>query len=483
MIRTDTVYSVLPLAGKLQRNNIGLSPMGSTPLAALVNACHSPLSFQTPSLDPELALQNLPERLNQLSMERGIDGVVNHDEVMREIVDQVATTVAASIDRARNVVSPKIKEVLEQVTARMEADVVSDLMPVAVIPDFHKAIWDSPILAGMVEKFSGIPIETVSLGFSTPSKTEDEVMDLLKTGSERFDAEIQEFVRELTPAHVHNLYQTFFAGEGVTQQSLSDVINIYTSQRDNILVIYLLAHRLYHDVPEGSILNVSLNVYRERMVTLMAQAARSVAGASAMRLRDVQQKKLIIRYPAEGIDRAVPGQTAITVNGAVYNEWLNEGGSIEILLGSYVTEKEQGYRSLLENAEFYTQAWERNQRLFTMHLNAQAYSRVVSAFRFVMSTQISNLGPDDHPAGKALLQEKLTQVLGNVKEKDTKDIQLLARKVVCRVLFAHTDAEKILDRVDQYANSNPGIDIREAALLAVVDIICEWVSQLMVIEG
>lgn len=481
MLRTDTVYAVQSLSDKLQRNNISLSPMGGTPLAALVNACHNPLDYQIASADPATVLHNLPERLNAMSMERGIDGVVNHDEVMRELVELVSTTVGTSIDRARNVVSPKIKEVVDQVTSRMEADVVSDLMPVTVIPDFHKAIWDSPILAGMVEKFAGIPIETVKLGFNLPSKTEDEVIALLKTGSERFDLEIHEFVREITPSHVHALYQTFFAGELLTDRSLADAINVYTSPRDDILVIYLLAHRLYHDVPEG--VTVSLSAYRESLVTLMAQSARSIAGVSAMRLRDVQQKKLIVRYPTESIDRAVPGQTFITVNGVVYNEWLNEGGSIEVLLGSYVTEKELGYRALLENAEFYSKAWERHQRLFKMHLNAQTYNRIVSAFRHVLSIQISSLGADDHPVGKAVLQEKLTEVLSMVKESDTKDIQLLARKLVCRVLFAHTDAEKILNRVDQYAIANPTIDIREAALLAVVDIVAEWVTKLMVVES
>ncbi|MNR56450.1 hypothetical protein D3C85_1770290 [compost metagenome] len=53
------------------------------------------------------------------------------------------------------------------------------------------------------------------------------------------------------------------------------------------------------------------------------------------------------------------------------------------------------------------------------------------------------------------------------------------RKVICNVVFPHTDAFEILTMLDTAAKENPTLDIREAALLAMIEYIPNWVATLI----
>ncbi|MNY64696.1 hypothetical protein D3C86_2018430 [compost metagenome] len=53
------------------------------------------------------------------------------------------------------------------------------------------------------------------------------------------------------------------------------------------------------------------------------------------------------------------------------------------------------------------------------------------------------------------------------------------RKVVCNVMFPHTDALEILTTLDTVAKEHPTLDIREAGLLAMIEYIPNWVATLI----
>jgi hypothetical protein len=69
-----------------------------------------------------------------------------------------------------------------------------------------------------------------------------------------------------------------------------------------------------------------------------------------------------------------------------------------------------------------------------------------------------------------------------VKPKHLEDIFGISTKLVCRVLFADTDIERILDGIEVAAKNHPELDMREAALLAVNDFVVDWLCKLIVPE-
>ena len=91
---------------------------------------------------------------------------------------------------------------------------------------------------------------------------------------------------------------------------------------------------------------------------------------------------------------------------------------------------------------------------------------------------------DDHlvEGSRGPLHERLLVALETLSIGQAGQLYECVKTLVCHVMFPHTDARLILDTVDRIGNDNPDLDIREVALLAAIDILTRWVSQMYTIN-
>lgn len=469
MLTKSALNAAYPLAQQLASKGISLDPINDTPLAALVTCSLSekaivdaaPVgSFE--SFDYNQSL------LDSSAASAPVTGECEHDSILSKTVEAVSAAVERNLNEARDVVVPMIKQVVESTEAFMDASAQSSLSPFTIAPFYYNAIWDSPITLELVSKYTNFQGEQVRLGqsFQRPA----DLRAALLTGAGRYDEEVVAFCNSVGDDKVEYVWTAIFGG-GVGQ--LSDVLRTAYDATDNALLAFLFARRLVDEIPDG--VNMELSAYNAYMSSIMAQAGRVAAGVYQRRAADLSTKRLVISFPTSS-DRG-----EIIVIGDVYDKWLADGGAAELLLGSVVSDRSMGYADLISNKERYLRDWQRFYALLQSKASMVRFESMLAGLRAAMTSIINS--DDDRlalPADRRSdYHQRLRERLTHVKAKDVEELWIIARKTVCRVLFPHTDAEKILNAIDAAAKAHPEMDIREAGLFATIDYVAQWVADLI----
>lgn len=481
MLRETSVDSVMTLANKVADAKIVVEALPQSPLAQAVEACYTPILESTYIKDA--SLYDVRYRLLDASRTAGVDKVVKHDQVMENIVDVISKSVTGSLNLAKNVVNPIVKAVVGDAELAIRAADIKQVNILSVMPDFFKKLWLSPVFETMVDRYSDAPINEVQIMRIHAQKTPEEINQLVNTGASRFDTEVQQWVAEMPADFLLSVYNDFFAKEeyapGQPQVAKYNVFNDVlngTGNREVVLAIHLISRKLKGDIQEG--LNMDLGDYREYMTKVMEQSGRALCRILEKRTRDLKNRTLLVSWPATTPELVNADTGVITVMGEVYNDWLAEGGAPEILFGSYLTDKNGGYNALLQAGAEYKKAWQRQAALLRTHAMSSRYNTALVAIRNAVTKQINAI-PDEQlvVVSRAALHKRLVEELDGVSGRDLEDLYGVARKVVCRVMFAHTDAEKILAAIDEVGRANPDMDIREAALYGTIDYVVAWMAQ------
>ena len=488
MIRQNTAYCAMELAEILDKQGIAVTAMPESPVAKLVDSCYCPtldgsingLAASTANLQGQES--GFLDAMVEASMRPDAAGVVKHDITMDELIETISAAIAQNHDLARNRVNPIIREIVEEVSANVASAKASASQVLTVIQDEYNDVWNTDVIAGLVSKYSETPIRPIGLTLVLPPVDGAFIDTLMKTGSSRLDTDLQALIEKMPPGTVLELYNSLFVPSAQVQR-LGGSLNDYISpllHRDMVLLVHLLARKLLTKIPEGTA--VDLDSYRTFMSSVIEQSGRALNRVLEKRLAAEKSKNVVERWPSVEIEYAKPGEGVILVNAANYARWLKEGGTPEILFGSYATDKVGSYDLLLAKADEYKKAWGRQERILQTAARFRSFSDLVSAIRSAMAKQINQMGDDELVVDRATLHTRLNEQMASITEASGKDLYCTVRRLVCQTIFPHTQAEMVLEAVDAAAAANPGLDIREAALLGTVEIMANWLSAMLVVE-
>lgn len=470
MISQNSISAVAPIVDKITTNRKVARPLSGTPLESLCM---------------------LKEPLGVLANDNADGGAISdicncdteeHNAAMEYVVGLSTSAVQNVLFNAKNVVVPMIQQLVDGYEKYVSATVNGSANNVIVKPVFSHDIWNNPVVLSMVEKYDGVPLTKVNLTLMFPVKSAEELAEFIKTGSTRFDAEMADYLDGLSKQFGYNVldavYKNVFSFEaGKNYVVLDDYINPFSGQRENAMVTLLLAARLMTNVPDG--IEMSLIEYQAYVSAIVEQAGRAVMRAIQTMESDLKNKTLISTYPSIPFGNPYI-ESVIQVNGKVYNQWLAEGGSPEVLFGAYATSQERGYTTLLDNKEDYLRAWDREKKIIEAKVRFEMRSIRSTALRKAFFDVIKDL-PEDQKRLPAVDMVKLSDMLiDNMDDKAFEYIYKYARKLICRSAFPGTDFEDFLKSIDAAAEANPGIDEREAALLATIEYVSKWVASQVV---
>lgn len=484
MLQKASVESVITLAKKISESGLSMIPHQNTPLSIAVNESYSPIIDTAESAD----LYRLSECIQKASMRDAGEGCYPHDNVMETLVEMASSAVQKNILLARTVVNPQIKQVVDAVESTLSKAAIRAANPIAIIPDTFDGVWASPTLTSLVGRYEDVPVRDVVKPAYFGSRATDDVQGLLKSGSSAFDSEVAAWVEGLGVDFVMDVYNTVFA-QAYLNESGPKLHDFLSTLRDNnplmarnrALAVYLMARTL-KDQPESEA-GVDLSTFREVLTENMEQAGRMVAQAMARRIQETDAKLLLTSWPTTDTGNALLNGAAIVVNGECYTAWLNEGGSPEILLGSFVTDRETGYGALLAAGDRYKQEWERVLLMRKSQVNSHRFNTILQSLGAAITDIINGMADDDMVViNRAAYHARLREVLGTFGSGDFENLYTAARTALVFTLYAHTDAERILKAMDEILNQMPKLDVREAALYAVIDVVSSWVLSLIEVK-
>lgn len=472
MINGHVIQSILPLVDKLDTNNVNLEVLAETPLARAIDACY------TPRLEEHV--EDVAYLLSEPDVQEEGSVAISHDETMQSIVAQVSKTVGDNITLARSVVVPQIKQVLSDLGEYLDSRELRVANFLTVVPRHYPSVWSSPVLESMVEKYDNRPVKNLDIQRVYPEKTPEEIITLMKTGVTRFDKELEAFIADVGHELVERVYNEVFKRPDVGEEAWKPAISEYISRNgrayNETLIIHLIARRYLQDTPEE--VPVSLDQHRNYMSELVEVTGIALCRVLVRREQALSRKDMNIEWPLQYMLENGDEVLEIVVNGDVYNQWLKDGGCPEILFGAAVSGKNGlGYNDLIENREILLNAWERQLRIRTQRLTNDRLTYVTSGTRAAVQKMIRDTADEDLPIpDRSTLNIRLVNELAELKLKDLDCLPALIRRIVCRTLWAHTETENILTRMDEIGEQNPEMEMREVALLATIDLVSDWVG-------
>lgn len=484
MLNNQSVESVIVLAQKVVSSGLAVSPKPATPLDLAVNECFTPeLDLPATSEMGDYSFY-VADRLTSASRRETPTGYP-HDDAIETVTAMGAAATQRLLALARNDVKARITSVMTDIENALKAEEQVMISPVAVVANMLGGIWGSTTLHALVEKYSATPAESVKAASYFNPRDGEAVVQLLYTKTARFDAEVGSWVEALGAPFFLQVYNDFFVrqfgmGERWSLDWAFDVNNANTPEegRNRLLAIFLMALSL-RDMPEEES-GVTLDEFRKAMRMVVEQAGRTVFREYEKYLTDSKSNTLLRSWPSA--NGSLKAGTMIAVNGEVYSRWLADGGCPEIILGSYVSDRVTGYSQLLAGAERYKKEWERTLTVRRSQANTARYNIIISAMGVSIAKQIAEMSAEDlvvtnHSVFHTRLNDELAKV--SIADTTNEAIYGVVRHLICHTMYAHTQAESVLKNIDVIMAAQPHLEAREAALYAIIDMVVDWVYELL----
>lgn len=418
----------------------------------------------------------------QYATEGTFEDPTDHSRAMDAYIRDISKAVTAHVSFAKNTVRPLVTEMAEafqSYKASFKPKEAADSANIRVLR-LPSVLSDESFL-DTFSAFKGKPILRPDTSFSLGAKTAEELQQMVLIGHQRTDKMISEWVSNLPESFLFNVWTSFFCGTGVAATTgdtpvainYDEVARLNAFDKADIALAITLISRKLEDNVEST--NLSLERYR-------AIASQFVEYGRTLLLSALESIALMLRAGTLIIEKNVRTMT-VCVNGEIYKTWLDSGGTPEVLFGLLVDDGSAISVTLINDSkDKYAKRWEqfssfyRNRELG----NSFTYAKNFLEQQFIGSLQ--NLTPSEQEifAKRPNLIEanvaKAREFLASVRPQDIEDSYDVALQLVAKIRFAHTSAYQILSDIVEASKQNPNVDVREAALLAVINYVSDYMA-------
>lgn len=470
MIKTEVLTSTIPLCQRLFEAKKIFVVGEYSPVAAVAESMYTPLvdTFHgetgfIEAFQAALALDNPIGAPKAVSLD-------NHDEseiafiptndyvtTLEEASNAVAQGALLALNHAKNVASPIIDKVYQSVEEIM-SESASAREDVEIFECNDAEAWGEPIIQGAISKHTGRGTRMTAPRVPIPENIEE----YLNSGSANLDAIFNKLLSDCSMSATDAVAMLLDGGDHGAWPEPAYL------NKNLVLIKYLVASLL----AEKPLPNSGMGLEQWETALLGLQDTYGVlCNMIATEAAENREAKWLVLGQDYSLGR-------IYVDGKTYDTWLEAGGSPEILIGAYTARTSvQGmtFEALLENAEVHKGQWSNYHALKQLKLESGRTARlreaVLSGIRHELYEMDSSLLPESTNMDKieVALRKKVDQL--STYELETISTCLIG--VVCDVLFPHTKAKFIIERMT--ARKDEGYDQKTAEAIVISEYITWWV--------
>lgn len=472
----------LATAGLLSRKpNISLEAIQGSPLDLLLDA--SPVIRRQ-----GISIEQVLDETQQSSMVANLGEGSEHDLVMEETATGVVGTLNASINFARKVLAPAASKVDSAVR-----EAIGNFAPARYFVDAYHIhpVMFSDGLTTLVERFENSPIDQVQR-LALPDADEGTLVGLLATGNSGWDSAVSDWLAKKPEGWLREVYGRVFGVNVGTnlipdheQAIRSDLrgkfeIIIKIGTEDYLLAAHLLSTALLNN-PRST--EATGSEWRSMMSSWVQQTGRALNVFQRYVARQMAVKLMVLHWPAPGVVWVKsPEDARIVVLGNAYNEWLEQGGSPEMLIGVlFAGDNSQPVTASELNAkkEVYANAYQRYEQILAREVAARSGTMIGNAFATALVLALNDATDDQLPLGtdRSELAQAINARIQAIREWPELDIYRTARELLATAVFHKPTALHWLETIDELMAANTDLAPQEAAYLAVRDYVTKYVSQ------
>jgi len=401
-----------------------------------------------------------------------LDNPTQHDLVIQNYTDDLRQAVLSHIQFARNIVKPVVIDFAE----RLQQHLQNTMVPTAE-DQFTVTVFEVPeplsdiVFTESLNRYRNTPLHPPQAKMQLKAFGDESLLPYLLTGEDEVDRQIADWYGRTQKDNYTEMFLDVTNPTIVVQPvSLARQVNRW-------LFSYLLSNALYNKADMfDDTTSLSLSTHKS-----VAANYRDYSGAMLVKALDhlaMLNKNNVL------VMEALASVKSITVNGDVYRAWLADGGCTEVLFALLITNAPYKTAAQIQpHLERLNREWTSYKLFWSNSQSNRRLSIVKESARLIFRETMTHLSEDEqeyvktHNDYMGNVDRLLSKFTENLKLSDLNDIYALALKLVCNCRFYYTDAECILSEIEEISKQNPDIDVREAALIAtihyLVDFMCD----------
>jgi len=364
------------------------------------------------------------------------------------------------IGKVRNNIIPATNEIFQKAYDVTSEEVDRGGILVNIQTDgSEKEIWSNPALLALLAAhaetgtFDGAQIRSITF----PDQPNDALLAMLHSVNPVLNPGIDSLLGDDALGAVGNVYRSMFNVNG-------EPCDVYP--RIQFLVGFLLAIVLKENIPEGVSGIDDSRQYKAVLDTFGDSCAARLKQQLDYSVNITRNGRLITEFPPEGT--ALTSNSVITVNGLLYNSWLESGGSVDAILGSYASRDRYTHGGdLLEHKPRLERDW--------LKMVGVAQSTARDDFQRVF---VNRLRGEIHKYAEDTglkVNSSAIDALYSAESFVTPDTAYtFARDAVINTLFPDGEYRPLLNEIDAISESVPGISLEDATELGICDWLTDW---------
>lgn len=463
LVQDSTAQSVFPLTQLLDTRRIGITPTDGSVLAGIMQYASGFDVNQGTDGTPGYVL-GLPSACATPMLQPLNDGSGNNfaaqddfDIAMEESVKLLAASMNSYIDYARNTVAPEVTQLAEAVISALNDHSRTALGKMDILVKDIPALLTNGGLLMQLEQYNSKPNMAPTMRFAFSPRAASDLAEIMKQGN-GMDKEIDAWLATKDTNFLPTVWDKFFAGGSTGNDFLKEIA---AEEYDTAMAVYFLAGNLLGEPSDPQ--PMPLVTYDNLMADFRDQAAKYLFNKLTLVDLTVKAKTVVIGGSA----------SVVTVNGRMYEEFINAGGTPEILFGNLVQgNKLQTLDALLANAESLTRAWETHAAYLQTLERNERVNNTRRYFKDVFATMAVGLNDS-----KMSEKSRFNDLVEDMKEADFTNLYTAALYLVCTVRYPHTNAYSILSGIDRAMADNPSLHVREAATLSNLEYLVDWICK------
>lgn len=385
---------------------------------------------------------------------------VFYDELCLKAVAELKPIVLGIVDGLKNNVNPTISTIFENAYNRVSDMVETGGVKLSIETNRSElALWSNAafgeLLAHYVDKNSH---QCISTDITFPEMAVDNLVAAIKTGNGLIDAEVAEFLSEYNLANL-------------VEHTYSEIFNVKEATRypgqgqlpESVAAFFMVIHFM-ENIPEGCY-GMEHDAYRNELGAVAAWHANYIVETVQGYLLDAQADRLIISFPSDG--SMYDSSKAIVVCGVAYNKFLDQGGSVDAIYGSYVGTKERRMHEILADGPRLEQQW-------LTHVQIAQSSNLDDFQRKFVHELRRELYKYSEEHGIKLNTSAIDEMYERSFVLAPSDAFIKTRSIMIDALWPDTDYNAVLKAVDAVCDKLEGVEFDEALELGIIEWLVQW---------
>lgn len=471
MLSLETLQATRDLVTILADKDVTLVPVPDSPLADLVRTTRKEVTCGITDLGGVDGLALDLYHMNEPAMCDGAPVDDMHTAVLGRCGELLGQSLAKHVDFTMTTILPAVGRLAEGLAAIEAADCLTGPKAYRIEQLPATALFDiSDIVDELEQSMRAAEVEEIPLVLDFENgRTDEELLAMLRNGSETFDLAVADFVSRIGMDLVRETWKQIFSAS----RDIRNFTDFLVDGRTRIgrqMAIFLFARSIFNgELPAATGTGgLSRAKYRTVLRDLIDSTGKSLCIAMTRELKEDQQGKVIDRIEGK----------VVYVNKRVYDRFLAEGGDVEVLLGSAVSKKDMFIESMLEHANVYREAW-----AYQVGIEKQTakQTQVTDSRRAIVD--FTRLYLLETRTTDVVLEENFDRIMDRVRayandlyQGSLKDLHEVSLIVVCDLIYRHTDACAMLSAYTDAVQSNPEMSKDQAMGISLATYLGDWVS-------